>query len=104
MLSNARKRDSYARELRKIAKVPLLILDDFGLVKLDASERLAFLEILEDRWGKASTVVVSQRPFATWHEALGEPTIADAICDRLFSHAEKIELKGESLRRRPMDP
>jgi len=79
-------------------------LDDFGLGKLDASERLSFLEILEDRWGKASTIVVSQRPFAMWHEAIGEPTLADAICDRLFSQAEKVELKGESLRRAAMDP
>jgi DNA replication protein DnaC len=104
MLALARKRDTYSRELRKIAKTELLILDDFGLSKLDASERLSFLEILEDRWGRASTLVVSQRPFATWHEALGEPTIADAICDRLFSQAEKIELKGESLRRQRMNP
>jgi DNA replication protein DnaC len=104
MLALARKRDTYSRELRKIAKAELLILDDFGLSKLDAGERLSFLEILEDRWGRAATLVVSQRPFATWHEALGEPTIADAICDRLFSQAEKIELKGESLRRQRMIP
>jgi len=103
-LALARKRDAYSRELKKIAKAELVILDDFGLARLDASERLAFLELLEDRWGKASTLVVSQRPFAAWHETLGEPTIADAICDRLFSQAEKIELKGESLRRKPMDP
>jgi len=103
-LSSARKRDTYSRELRKISKTELLILDDFGLGKLDASERLSFLEILEDRWGKASTIVVSQRPFAMWHEAIGEPTLADAICDRLFSQAEKVELKGESLRRAAMDP
>jgi len=60
------------------------------------------LEILEDRWGKQSTVVVSQRPFVAWYEVLGEPTIADAICDRLFSNAEKIELKGESMRMAPI--
>ena len=74
--------------------------------KLDSMDRLALLEILEDRWGKASTVVVSQRPLANWHEVLGEPTVADAICDRLFSGCEKIELKGESLRKIPpkIDP
>ena len=87
-----------------MAKAELLILDDFGLTKLEATDRLSFLEMLEDRWGKTSTVVVSQRPFATWHEVLGEPTIADAICDRLFSNAEKIELKGESMRKTTMKP
>jgi DNA replication protein DnaC len=104
MLGQARKRDAYGRELQKLAKAELLVLDDFGLGKLDAMERLAFLEILEDRWGRASTIVASQRPFATWHEVLGEPTVADAICDRLFSHAEKVELKGESRRRKPVSP
>jgi len=75
--------------------------NDFGLSKLETPDRLSFLEILEDRWGKTSTIVVSQRPFDTWHEVIGEPTVADAICDRLFSYAEKIELKGESLRKTP---
>lgn len=97
-LSSARKKDLYSKELKKISSSALLVLDDFGLSKMDNSERLMFLEILEDRWGRASTVVVSQRPFANWHEAIGEPTFADAICDRLFAGAEKIELKGESLR------
>jgi DNA replication protein DnaC len=105
-LRQSRSRDRYEKEIKAIAKVDLLILDDFGLCKLDAPDRLSLLEILEDRWGRASTVVVSQRPLANWHEVLGEPTVADAICDRLFSQAEKIELKGESLRRRPqnLDP
>ena len=94
----AKKKDAYQKELKKISSSSLLILDDFGLSKLDSSERLMFLEILEDRWGRSSTVVVSQRPFAVWHEAIGEPTFADAICDRLFAGAEKIELKGKSLR------
>jgi len=100
-LRQARSRDRFDKELRVIAKADLLILDDFGLSKLDGPDRLSLLEILEDRWGRASTVVVSQRPLTTWHEVLGEPTVADAICDRLFSQAEKIELKGESLRRGP---
>ncbi len=97
-LSMATKKDTYQKELKKISSSALLILDDFGLSKLDSTERLMFLEVLEDRWGRSSTVVVSQRPFAVWHEAIGEPTFADAICDRLFAGAEKIELKGESLR------
>lgn len=97
-MSTARKTDTYAKELKKISKTELIILDDFGLVKMDANDRLVFLEILEERWGRSSTMVVSQRPFASWHEAIGEPTIADAVCDRLFSNAQKIELKGASLR------
>ena len=74
-----------------------------GTAFASTSARLAFLEILKDRWGKASTVMISQRFFATCHEAQGEPTIADAICDQLFSKSEKIKLKGESLRSRSMD-
>jgi len=103
-LRQSRSKGTYEKELRTMAKAELLILDDFGLTKLEATDRLSFLEMLEDRWGKTSTVVVSQRPFATWHEVLGEPTIADAICDRLFSNAEKIELKGESMRKTTMKP
>lgn len=105
-LRQSRSRDRYEREVSLISKTDLLVLDDFGLSKLENSDRLSFLEILEDRWGRASTIVVSQRPLASWHEILGEPTVADAICDRLFSNAEKIELKGESLRRYPpkLDP
>lgn len=98
-LRQAQKRDRYTKELRAIARADVLILDDFGLSKLESQDRLFLLEILEDRWGKTSTVVVSQRPFAAWHEILGEPTVADAICDRLFANAERIELKGESLRK-----
>jgi len=98
-LRQAQKRERYTKELRAIARADVLILDDFGLSKLESQDRLSLLEILEDRWGKTSTVVVSQRPFATWHEPLGEPTVADAICDRLFANAERIELKGESLRK-----
>jgi DNA replication protein DnaC len=100
-LRQSRSRDRYGKELLALSKADLLILDDFGLSKLEPGDRLSFLDILEDRWGRTSTVVVSQRPFATWHEILGEPTIADAICDRLFSNAEKIELKGDSLRKYP---
>ena len=100
-LRQSRSRDRYEKEIKALAKADLVILDDFGLSKLEAPDRLSLLEILEDRWGHSSTVVVSQRPLDTWHEVLGEPTVADAICDRLFSQAEKIELRGESLRRSP---
>ena len=100
-MRQARNRGHYEKELRALSKTDVLILDDFGLFKLDAPDRLSFLEILEDRWGKTSTVVVAQRPFDVWHKILGVPTMANTICDRLFSNAEKIELKGESLGKTP---
>ena len=100
-IRQSRTREKYEKEIKTISRCDLLILDDFGLSKLEGPDRLTLLEILEDRWGRASTVVVSQRPLATWYEIMGEPTVADAICDRLFSQAEKIELKGESLRKLP---
>jgi DNA replication protein DnaC len=90
---------SYLRELGKIARRELLLIDDFGLEALDAPSRLALLEILEDRHGKASTLLASQLPVAKWHEVIGEPTIADAICDRIVHSAHRIELKGESVRK-----
>ena len=99
-LRQSRNRDRYEKEIKLISKADLLILDDFGLSKLEGADRLSLLEILEDRWGKAATIVVSQRPLASWHEVLGDPTVADAICDRLFSNCEKIELKGDSLRKK----
>lgn len=95
----ARKRDTYGKEIRTISRADLLILDDFGIAKLENADRLSLLEILEDRWGKAATIIASQRPISTWHEILGDPTVADAICDRLLSNCERIELKGGSLRK-----
>ena len=105
-LNLAKKRDMYEKEIKAISRADLLILDDFALSKMESNDRLCFLEILEDRWGKAATIIASQRPINTWHEVLGEPTVADAICDRLFSNCEKIELKGGSLRKTPppLDP
>ena len=105
-LAHARAQGCYQLELRTLSKIDLLILDDFGLAPLDVTDRLSLLEIMEDRWGKAATILVSQRPVASWYDTLGEPTVADAICDRLFSNSETIELKGDSLRRFPpkLDP
>lgn len=91
---------SYISEMQKIEKTQLLILDDFGLQKLDNTSRLIFLEILEDRHGLASTVITSQLPVASWHEVIGDPTIADAICDRIINTSCRIELKGDSLRKK----
>ena len=91
---------SYISQMQKIEKSELLVLDDFGLQNLDSASRLIFLEILEDRHGLASTVITSQLPLASWHEVVGDPTIADAICDRIINTSYRIELKGDSLRKK----
>lgn len=90
---------SYGKELNRLKKTDLLILDDFGLQAFDKQHRLAFLEILEDRHGQQSTIIVSQLPVKNWHEIIGDATIADAICDRLVHTSNKIKLKGESVRK-----
>lgn len=91
---------TFVKLLNQLEKVKLLILDDFGLAPLDQNTRLALLQILEDRYAKKSVVIASQLPIAKWHEYIGEPTLADAIMDRLFANAHRFELKGESLRKR----
>jgi len=90
---------SHLKTLTRLAKVQLLILDDLFLTPLSDAERKDLLEIIEDRHQKASTVITSQCPTKQWHHIIGEPTIADAICDRLLHHSYKIELKGESIRK-----
>ena len=90
---------THLRTLTRLAKVQLLILDDLFLTPLNDVERKDLLEIIEDRHHKAPTVITSQCPTKDWHHIIGEPTIADAICDRLLHHGYKIELKGESIRR-----
>jgi DNA replication protein DnaC len=90
---------SYAREINKIEKYDLLILDDFGLQALDNTARMILLEIIEDRHARKSTIVASQLPVAKWHEIIGDSTIADAILDRMIHTSHRIELKGESLRK-----
>jgi DNA replication protein DnaC len=92
---------SYARKLKQLAKLQVLILDDWGLVPLQQAERNDLLEVLDDRSPLRSTVVTSQLPTNTWHDAIGEATLADAILDRLLHNSIKIELKGESLRKKP---
>jgi len=94
------KMDGTHRKLiGSIAKADLLIIDDFGLHKLDDTNRLDLMEIIEDRHGNKSTMVCSQLPVASWFEIIGEPTLADAILDRLTAHANRIDLKGESQRK-----
>ena len=82
------------------AKTDLLILDDWGLAKLHAEQRRDLLELIDDRHGNRSTLITSQLPVDHWHEVIGDPTLADAILDRLVHNAYRIQLKGESMRKR----
>lgn len=91
---------TYVKLLKRLQKMDLLILDDFGLTPFDQYARQALMDILEDRYGKSSTIVVSQIPVAQWHGTIGEGTIADAILDRLVHAAHRISLEGESLRKK----
>jgi len=96
----ARGDGSYAKLMTRLARTDVLVLDDWGLSKLNAEQRRDLLEILEDRHGARSTVVTSQIPLDQWHELIGDPTLADAILDRLVHNAYKLNLKGESLRKK----
>jgi len=91
---------TYIKLLARLAKIDVLILDDWGLSKLMAEQRRDLLEILEDRYDSRSTIVTSQLPVDKWHDIIGDPTLADAILDRLVHNAYKINLKGESMRKR----
>lgn len=84
----------------KLAKTEVLILDDFGLTHLEKQQRMDLMEIIEDRHGRKSTIIASQLPVASWYDVIGEETIADAILDRLVHTAHRIELMGESLRKK----
>ncbi len=84
----------------KLSKTDLLILDDFGLTHLEQQQRLDFMEIIEDRHASAATIIASQLPVANWYDVIGEETIADAILDRMVHTSYRIELKGESLRKK----
>jgi DNA replication protein DnaC len=96
---------SYGKKLQTLAKIELLILDDFGLKPLTQAEKHDLLEIIEDRHALRSTIVTSQLPIKVWHEYLGEPTVADALLDRLLNNAHRLELRGDSLRKngKPLD-
>ncbi|WP_031301989.1 ATP-binding protein, partial [Sphingobacterium paucimobilis] len=83
-----------------ISKTDLLILDDFGIVRLEQQQRLDLMEIFEDRHGRKATIIASQLPVASWYDIIGEDTIADAILDRIVHVSHRIELKGESLRKK----
>lgn len=99
-LAMARGDGSYANVLLKIARAEVLVLDDFLIAPLKEQERRDLLEVLEDRYDRGSTVITSQVPTKTWHEALSDPTIADAICDRVVHNAHVVSLRGPSMRKR----
>jgi len=99
-LSLAKGDGRYGALLRRLARTDLVILDDWGLYPFNDEGRRDLLEILEDRSGKRSTLVTSQLPVDHWHESIGDPTLADAILDRIVHDAHKINLQGDSMRRK----
>jgi DNA replication protein DnaC len=98
-LAMARGDGSYTVLLKKLAKTDLLVIDDWGIAQLVDLERRDLLEVMEDRHGVRSTLITSQYPVSTWHDLIGEPTLADAILDRIVHNAHKIILTGESMRK-----
>jgi DNA replication protein DnaC len=99
-LKMAKADGSYMKDIAKIERQNLLILDDFGIQPFDTQGRAALLEIIEDRHGKSSLIITSQVPVNKWHDVIGEKTVADAILDRIIHDAHRLELKGESLRKK----
>ena len=98
-LAIARADGRYAKLLASIAKTGVLVIDDWGVSKLSAENRRDLLEIIEDRHGVRSTIVTSQLPVESWHGVIGDPTLGDAILDRLVHNAYQLNLKGESMRK-----
>lgn len=103
-LAVARGDGSYARILARLARLDLLAIDDWLLAPLRDAERRDLIEVVEDRSERASTLIASQPPAKDWHAAIGDPNLADAICDRLLHNAHRIELKGPSIRRTKAAP
>jgi len=99
-LALARADGSYLRALEKLARVELLVLDDWGLAQVEGQAANDLMDVIDDRAGVRSTIVASQLPVSKWHHLVADPSIADALLDRLLHKASRIELKGESLRRR----
>ena len=99
-LAQARDDGSLGRLLESIARTDVLLVDDFAMAPLTDGERRNFLEICDDRYGRRSTVLTSQLPVASWHAQIGDPTIADSILDRLLHNAYRIEMNGESMRKK----
>jgi DNA replication protein DnaC len=99
-LKIAKADNSYTKEVAKIEKQNLLILDDFGIQPFDAQGRAMLMEIIEDRHGKGSLIITSQVPVSKWYDIIGDKTMADAILDRIIHQAHRVELKGESMRKK----
>jgi DNA replication protein DnaC len=97
-LQQSRGDNSHLKALARLSRVQLLIIDDFLLTQLADSERRDLLEVIEDRYQVGATIMASQCPIKDWHPNIGDPTLADAICDRLLHNAYKIELRGDSMR------
>jgi DNA replication protein DnaC len=104
MLRIAHGDGSYPRLMNQLAKIDLLILDDWGLQKIAAAQRNDLMEVIEDRYGLRAILIAGQLPIEHWHEYIGEATLADAILDRLLHNAHRLPLKGESLRKHHKDP
>ena len=98
-LTQAKADGSYTKTLQALAKQDLLILDDWGLEPLKAAHRNDLMEIMDDRNGSTSTLMISQLPTEQWYQSIGDNTLADAILDRLMHNAHRIKLKGESMRK-----
>ena len=96
----ARADGSLGRVLETIARVDVLVVDDFAMAPLNEQERRDFLEICDDRFNRRSTILTSQLPIEKWHAQIGDPTLADSILDRVVHNAHRIELSGESIRKK----
>lgn len=103
MLRIAHGDGSYPRLMNQLAKADLIILDDWGIQKINAAQRNDLMEVIEDRHALKSTLIASQLPVEHWHEFIGEATLADAILDRLLHNAHRLPLKGESMRKKTAD-
>jgi|ERR1051326_5547689 DNA replication protein DnaC len=99
-LKMAKADGSYLKEIARLERQNLIILDDFGIQPFDMTSRAILMEIIEDRHGKASIIITSQVPVSKWYDVIGEQTVADAILDRIVHDAHRLELKGESMRKR----
>ncbi len=99
----ARADGTYGVALARFARADVLVLDDWGIAPLKDQERRDLLEIMEDRGGTRSTIMTSQLPPTKWHDHIGDPTVADAVCDRLLHNAHRLVLKGPSRRKETSD-
>ena len=103
-LKLARAKGTILAELKKIERQDLLIIDDFGLQPFDSQARMVLLDIIDDRYEKRPTIITSQIPVKEWYDVIGEKTIADAVLDRIVHQSLRVELFGESLRKRKINP